>query len=194
MAQVRCPLQRSEVFAQTNNLAISNRKSFCARQWVLCVRCPGSIEAVWSICPCIDQEETLLAEVHPWRQHHPGLHGQVVGFSNAKKGVLNGVPFHLYAMKEPDYTMLIMSTYGTNATVGEEKKRHYNKDGQKKVTTFVYPEVVHNHYCYRNVIDNHNSVRMHPISMEETWMITRWPNHGFCFLLTVTIVNVQNAG
>ena len=71
-----------------------------------------------------------------------------VGFSNAKKGVLNGVPFHLYAMKEPNYTMLTMSTYGTNATVGEEKKRHYNKDGQKKVTMLVYPEVVHNHYCY----------------------------------------------
>ena len=58
---------------QTNNVAISNRKKFCARQWVLCVRCPGSIEAVWSICPCIDQKEALLAKVYPWRQHHPGL-------------------------------------------------------------------------------------------------------------------------
>ena len=59
---------------------------------------------------------------------------------------------------------------------------------------FVYPKVVHNHYCYQDVIDNHNSARMHPISMEETWMTTRWPNHGFCFLLTVTIVNIQNTG
>ena len=117
-----------------------------------------------------------------------------VGFSNAKKGVLNGVPFHLYVMKEPDYTMLIMSTYGTNGTVGEEKKRHCNKDGEKKITMFVYPEVVHNHYCYCNVIDNHNSVRMHPISMEETWMTTHWPNRAFCFLLTLTIVNARNAG
>ena len=50
--------------------------SICALQWVLCVRCTGSIEAVWSICPCIDQEEMLLTEVHPWRQHHPGLHGK----------------------------------------------------------------------------------------------------------------------
>ena len=96
-----------------------------------------------------------------------------------------GDPFHLYVM---------MSTYGTNETVGEEKKRHYNKDGQKKVTTFVYPEVVHNHYCYWDVMDNHNSVRMHPISMEETLMTTHWPNRVFCFLLTLTIVNIQNAG
>ena len=25
-------------------------------------------------------------------------------------------------------------------------------------------------------------------------MTTRWPNHVFCFLLAVTMVNVQNAG
>ena len=55
-------------------------------------------------------------------------------------------------------------------------------------------EVVHNHYTYRDVIDNHNSQRMHPISMEETWMTAHWPNHVFCFLLVVTMVNVQNAG
>ena len=30
--------------------------------------------------------------------------------------------------------------------------------------------------------------------MEETWMTARWPNHMFCSLLAVTMVNVQNAG
>ena len=29
--------------------------------------------------------------------------------------------------------------------------------------------------------------------MEETWMMTRWPNRVFCFLVAVTMVNVQNA-
>ena len=53
---------------------------------------------------------------------------------------------------------------------------------------------VHNHYHYWDVIDNDNSVRTHPISMEERWMTTHWPNHVFCFLLALTIVNVQNAG
>ena len=43
------------------------------------------------------------------------------------------------------------------------------------------------------MIDNHNSSRMHPISMEETWMTMRWANHIFCFLLAVTVVNIQNA-
>ena len=57
-----------------------------------------------------------------------------------------------------------------------------------------YSEVVHNHYTYMDVIDNHNSQCMHSISMEETWMTAHWPNHVFCFLLAVTMVNVQNAG
>ena len=53
---------------------------------------------------------------------------------------------------------------------------------------------IHCPTTYTQYIDNHNSARMHPISMEETWMTTHWPNPVFCFLLTLTIVNVQNAG
>ena len=44
------------------------------------------------------------------------------------------------------------------------------------------------------MIDNHNSQQMHPISLEETWMTTCWPNCVFCFLLAVSVVNVQNVG
>ena len=35
---------------------------------------------------------------------------------------------------------------------------------------------------------------MHPISIEETWTTTHWPNRVFGFLLAITVVNVQNAG
>ena len=66
-------------------------------------------------------------------------------------------------------------------------------NGVKHVTTFRYPEVVYNHYYYRDVIDNHNSFRMHALSMEETWMTMHWPNRVFCFLLAITMVNVRNA-
>ena len=37
-------------------------------------------------------------------------------------------------------------------------------------------------------------MRMSPISMEETWMTSRWSNRVFCFLVAVTVVNIQNAG
>ena len=100
--------------------------------------------------------------------------------------------FHIVSMKEPDYVMMIMTTYGTLGEFGKEK-RHYMVNGVKHVTMFRYPEVVHNHYCYRDVIDNHNSYRMHLLSMEETWMTMHWPNRVFCFLLAITMVNVQNA-
>ena len=89
--------------------------------------------------------------------------------------------------------MMFMTTYGMLGEVGNVKKRHYLENGVKHVKTFQYPEVVHNDYKYRDVIDNHNSFQMHPISMEETWMTMRWPNRVFCFLLAITMVNIQNA-
>ena len=73
------------------------------------------------------------------------------------------------------------------------KKTALQKNGMKTETSFKYPEVVYNHYRYRDCINNHNSQRMHPISMEETWMTTQWPNWVFWVLLVVTMVNMQNA-
>ena len=33
---------------------------------------------------------------------------------------MDEVNFHVYAMKEPDYVMSLMSTYGTNLQAGKE--------------------------------------------------------------------------
>ena len=129
----------------------------------------------------------LIMKRRYWPKYVPGeaikehFRDKEVGSVDALKGQLDGVPFHLYAMKEPDYTMMIMSTYGTLNKFGEEKKRHYTVDRVKKVSTFFYPEVVHNHYKYQDMIDNHNLARMHPMSMEETWMTSHWLNRVFCF-------------
>ena len=43
-----------------------------------------------------------------------------VGDCNAWKGQKDEVDFHVYAMKEPNYVMSIMSTYGTNQQMGKE--------------------------------------------------------------------------
>ena len=40
--------------------------------------------------------------------------GHKIRTIDAIKGTLHRVPFHVFAMKEPDYTMMVMSTYGTN--------------------------------------------------------------------------------
>ena len=86
-----------------------------------------------------------------------------MGATDALPGKLDDVPFHVHCMKEPDYMMMLMSTYST-------------VNGQKMEKTFKYPEVVYNHYKYTDCIDNHYSQHMHPISLEETWMTAHWPN------------------
>ena len=142
----------------------------------------------------------LIKKRRYWPKHVPGdaiiedFNNKEVRETDAICGELDGVWFYLYGMKEPNYIMQIMLTYGTLHEKGLEKKRHFTINGEKVVKTFRYPEIVYNHYTYRDMIYNHNSQRMHPISMEETWMTTCLPNHVFCFLLAVTVVNVQNAG
>ena len=84
-------------------------------------------------------------------------------------------------MKEPDYMMMLMTTYGTLWEVSDQKKQQYLENGVKHVKTFQHPEVVHNHNKYCDVIDNHSSLRMHPISMEERRMTMRWPKEFFVF-------------
>ena len=89
--------------------------------------------------------------------------------------------------------MQIMSTYGTMSEL-VKKKRHVMVNGVRQVNTFKYPEVVHNHFRYQGMINNHNSLQMHPLSMEEMRMTVRWPHCVFCFLLAMTVVNIQNGG
>ena len=44
-------------------------------------------------------------------------------------------------MKEPDYVMQIMSTYGTLRNLGQEKTWHFTINGVRRVVKFCYPEV-----------------------------------------------------
>ena len=85
--------------------------------------------------------------------------------------------------------MMLMTKYGTLERHGEENQR--NVDGCQ--VTFEYPEVVKNHYTYRHAVDDHNSRRQSPISIERTWETRYWPNRVFAFLLAVTEVNVYLA-
>ena len=138
--------------------------------------------------------QRLLPKHVPGEQIIQHFNNKDIGDADAIHGELDGKFLYLFRMKEPDYVMQIMSTYGTLQKKGPEKKRHYEVDGEKEVKMFFYPEVVHNHYAYCDMIDNHNSQQMHPLSIEETWMTTCWPNHVFGFLLAIMVVNVQNAG
>ena len=114
--------------------------------------------------------------------------GKDVGNCDSWKGQMDEVDFHVYAMKEPDYVMSIMSTYGTNQRTGKETQRELVGGGRKKVS---YPEVIGNHFLYQHSVDDHNNKRHSPISIEEIWAMKWWPNRVFAFVVAMTEVNVS---
>ena len=64
-----------------------------------------------------------------------------VGDADSWAGVLDDKPLHVYAMKEPNYVMSLMSTYGTNdCNNGKETRRDWKENGENKRKTFQYPE------------------------------------------------------
>ena len=113
-----------------------------------------------------------------------------VGDADSWAGTLDNIPFHVYAMKELDYVMSLMSTYGTNdRDNGKETQRDWKEGPTMKSVTFKYPEVIHNHFMFRHAVDDHNGKRHSPISLEVVWATKRWANRVFAFLLSITEVN-----
>jgi Transposase IS4 len=127
-----------------------------------------------------------------WPKNVPGddiqahFAGRGVGAVDALDGTMNGVKFNIFCMKDVDFTTSLMSTYGTNQRVGEQKHRIVN--GQR--VSLHYPEVVSHHYLYRHAVDDHNARRHYPISFERIWGSKFWAERVFSFLLAVTEINV----
>ena len=100
-----------------------------------------------------------------------------VGDTAAIKGNLDDTNYYLFAMKEPDFVMKMMSTYGALSAYENEpdSKRTFIQDGIKTTTTFKYTEPYSNHYRFRHSIDDHNNLRHQVPSIEGTWTTQRWP-------------------
>ena len=137
----------------------------------------------------------LIKKRQYWPKHIDGdriksyFDDKLIRYVDALPGRKDGVPFHIFAMKEPDYCMMLMSTYGTLERSGDNKNR--NSGG--RTYTFKYPEVIANHYKYRDSVDSHNARRQSPIALEETWATDRWPNRIFAYILATTEVNANLA-
>ena len=72
-----------------------------------------------------------------------------MGDADSWAGTLDNIPFHVYAMKEPDYVMSLMSTYVTNdCDNGKETRHDWKEGGTMKSLTSKYPEVFHNHFMF----------------------------------------------
>ena len=120
---------------------------------------------------------------------------KAVGATDSLEGKMHDIPFHIYAMKEPDYTMKLMSTYGTNELQTDHPTKRVYKDSDKNTVTtnFYYPEVVSNHFKFRHAVDDHNAKRHSPISLEYVWATKYWPHRPFSFLLAISEVNTNLA-
>ena len=64
---------------------------------------------------------TLIKKQQYWPRYIRGdeikahFANKEVGDTDSWAGLLDNVPFDIYSMKEPDYVMLLMSTYGMNS-------------------------------------------------------------------------------
>jgi len=98
---------------------------------------------------------------------------------------MNGITFFIQGLKEPDYVLLFMYTYGRENRMGEIQTRVVSGN----TIQFKYPEVAHHHYKYRGSVDNNKSRRMNPLAIEEQFKTSRWPIRVFQFVIAVTEVN-----
>ena len=80
----------------------------------------------------------LIKKCRYWPKYVPGdeiiahFDNKNVGDVDTIKGTMDGVPFHIHAMKELDYIMMLMSTYGMTLGMGVMKRQHYTVEGFKK--------------------------------------------------------------
>ena len=82
------------------------------------------------------------------------------------------------AIKEPDYVVLMMITYGTLEHLeGSYTPRRYKGAGGELFTKrFNYREFFGNHFNYRHQVDDNNNWLHSYISVERTWAKKYWPD------------------
>ena len=82
----------------------------------------------------------LIKKRRYWPKHVPGdkidehFKSKDIGDTDSMYGMMDGVPYEIFCLKEPNYIMKIMSTYG-GLTVNDgqtESKRVYEKDGEMR--------------------------------------------------------------
>lgn len=153
----------------------------------MCAKGNCGIEKAWLLAAA------LFKKRYYWPKHVDGdaicehFANKNVGDADALSGLIDAVLFYLYGMKEPDYVMTLMTTYGTLERLGEEKRQKLN-DGTNGI--FCYPVIIHNHFKYCHAVDDHNNRQQLPISIERTWTTSWQPNRVFAFLLGMTKINV----
>jgi hypothetical protein len=118
-----------------------------------------------------------------------------IGETDSLPGTLDGINFKVFCMKEEDYVMKLMATYGALRPMegGETKRSLTRRNGTRENVSFVYTEPFLNHFKFRHQVDDHNNARHAPISLEESISTKDWKIRVFMFVLAVVEVNARLA-
>ena len=71
-------------------------------------------------------------------------------------------------MKEPDYVMKLMTTYGTLEPTDNRTQIKFKRGGVMETKEFIYTEVVANHFCIDINLMTTTTVSMHPSPLRKT--------------------------
>jgi hypothetical protein len=117
--------------------------------------------------------------------------GVNVGDNHAISGTMDGVPYNLWGMKEPDYVMRMMATGEPMSALEscKETVRKWMENGVEVVRRFRYACPFDWHFRYRHAVDDHNNLRHGLPSIEDSWTTHRWEVRVFTFILAITEVN-----
>jgi Transposase IS4 len=127
---------------------------------------------------------SLIKQRKYWPKNIKG-DNYITHFANKKVDDVDCLPgklidqdFYIFCMKEPDYNMLLMLTYGSNKHIKRKTtiRNYKNSSGDMAIKSFNYPEVAYNHCHFRNSVGNHNNKRHQPICIEEIWTTKWWLN------------------
>ena len=124
------------------------------------------------------------------------LEGKPVGTVEDLPGSLDGAQhvFQIFAMKEEDYVMKLMTTYGSRIEVDDGwTQQNVTEDGRQVKKRFKYHEPFYNQFKYRHQVDDHNNLRHLPISLETSLNSKDWKIRVFSFILALVEVNARLA-
>ena len=98
----------------------------------------------------------------PSEQIKAYIQDKIVGDCHRLPGEKDGIKFDLFVHKEPDYVMVLMSTYDAcveRQNLQESVRSWIEENCTVKMARFFYKEVAAHHYLYRGSIDAHNRWR-----------------------------------
>jgi hypothetical protein len=100
----------------------------------------------WALVPAV------IKKRKHWPRHVPGTimdasaQGLDIGATDAIQGVLDNTPYKLFVMKDAEFNMKLMSTYGSLVVCNDAKEQIRMVGNERR--TFRYTEPFHNHYTY----------------------------------------------